>query len=411
MSFLAEIERHLGLPESNQLKYEPLLPSSNEIGRLLSAFSNTEGGILILGMLNKNKKISVTGLSDDFQVNAVLTNTISKLSPSPVIEYGFIQHASKKLFAIKVEKSGQFVAFNEFRYQIKAGKIQKLDLSNLVSQNTSPPITSNAALLNKILKYIIDNPGLININKHTVRETIFNSQISVQHAAQLIEQLQSSGHVKTYGGRYIGVSISTKDFFDSGGYVDPFFSANEVIPVEKRHLFISYNWTHKTTAKRLYDFFKLNGFRISMDDHALAYKDRISNFMESVRECDFAILIISDEYLRSENCMTEVLHILNDRNNLSKILPIRQADVEIFKSRDRIKYVEYWKQQVDERQKLLRTIENTSAIEEIKKLRTTKRIYQDIGDFLSEIADMITSTIEEQEKTDYKSIIDYIKKH
>lgn len=408
MSFLVEIEKHLGLPESNRLKYEPLLPSSSEIGRLLSAFSNTDGGILVLGMLNKNKKISVTGLSDDFQVDVVLTNTISKLSPIPVIEYGFIQHDGKKLFAIKVEKSDQFVAFNESRYQITAGKIQKLEFSNLIGKNTSQSVPSNALRLNKILKYIIDNPGLINISKHTVRETIFNSQISVQDAAHLIEQLQSSGHVKTYGGRYIGISANTKEFFDSGNYVTPLLSENTVVPVERRHLFISYNWMQKTTANRLYDFFKLNGFRVSMDDHSLAYKDRISKFMESIRECDFAIIIISDQYLKSENCMTEIMHLLNDRHSLSKLLPIRQEDVKIFKSQDRIKYVKFWKQQVEEKEALLTSIESTSAIEEIRKLKTAKRIYQDIGDFLSEIADMITSTIEEQEKIEFKDIIEYV---
>ena len=130
--------------------------------------------------------------------------------------------------------------------------------------------------------------------------------------------------------------------------------------------------------------------------------------MESIRSSDFAVLIISDEYLKSENCMIEVLHVLKERNSHDKILPIRHEDVKIFKPSDRIKYVEFWRLLVEEREIMLNGIDPTIAIEEFKKLRNAKLIHQGIGDFLSEIADMITNTIEEQEKTSYKNIINYI---
>lgn len=407
-SFEAEIEKCLGLPESNRLKYEPLLPSSSEIGRLISAFSNTEGGILVLGMLSKNNKVSVTGLSDDFQVNVVLANTMSKLSPSPAMQYDFIQYKGKKLFTIRVQKSFDIIKFNQSAYKIKAKKIYKLNPSSLINQSNSYQAPTKEARLNQILKYLVDNPGLINVNKHTVRETIFKSQITLQEATQLMDELKQTDRVKIYGGRYIGVAVNTKSFLESGGYVNSVIGGSNEQDSGKKNIFVSYNWAEKATANRLYEHLKARGFSPSMDDRRLAYKDSISSFMESIRGCDFAILIISEKYLMSENCMTEVLHILKERNSFSKILPIRQEEVKIFKSEDRIKYIQYWRKQVDEKENLLKGVDATSAIEEIRKLKTAKRIYQDIGDFLSEIADMITSTVEEQEKTDYQSIVDYI---
>ncbi|MNK11798.1 Divergent AAA domain protein [compost metagenome] len=407
MQFEDEIIKQIGLPESNRLKYAALLPSSNEIGRIISAFSNTQGGIFLMGILSKNNQFSVIGLSDDFQVNLVLKNTIAKLSPIPQIEYGFFHHQGKKLFAIKVKKSSQIISFKQLQYEIKLMKIQSLDSFAQHNPNTNILDMSNQSMLNLILKYLVDNPGLINVNKHTVRTTIFNNQISLSDAEELIEEIRKSGVVKIYGGKYIGVSIKTKPFIDNGGFLEPL--AVTTLPI-KKNIFISYNWNHKQTANKLYEFLKDNGYTPSMDGHDLGYKDLISTFMESIRASDYAILIISDEYLKSANCMTEVLHVLNDRNRNDKILPIRHEDVKIFKTVDRMKYVEYWKLQVDELQSILNDTDMTSAIEEIKKLKTAKRIHQDIGDFMSEISDMITSTIEEQEKTAYKSIIEYMER-
>jgi hypothetical protein len=222
----------------------------------------------------------------------------------------------------------------------------------------------------------------------------------------MISKLRGSGYVKSYGDKCIGVSTDTKPFFDTGGFSG--LTTNYLAQSPKKKIFISYNWNHKVAANKLYDFLKTNGYSPSIDDHNLAYKDSISTFMESIRVSDFAVLIISDEYLKSENCMIEVLHVLKDRNCHDKILPIRHGDVKIFKPFDRLKYIDFWKSQVEEREKMLNGIDPTTAIEEIKKLKNAKRIHQDIGDFLSDIADMITNTIEEQEVTSYKNIINYI---
>ncbi|PAW92094.1 hypothetical protein CKK33_00725 [Mucilaginibacter sp. MD40] len=402
MSLDEYVINKIGLPESDRLKYDALLPSSAELGRVICAFSNTDGGVLILGILVKNNKISIKGLSADFQVNVVLTNALSKLSPNPSVQSDFVVFQEKRLFVIKVDKSDQVIAYNQTAYGIKSKEIYKLEGTTAQEQ----PATNNEVFLDRILNYLIDNPGLINVNKHTIRETILNNKISVSDAQRLLAKLKIDGHVKSYGDRYIGYSADTKSFMDNGGYSKS--TKNYSTKLGGKHIFISYQWHHKLAANKLYEFLKTKGYIPSMDDHQLSYKDSISTFMESIRASDFAVLIISDEYLKSENCMMEVLHVLKERNSQQKILPIRHEDVRIFKTADRIKYVEFWQTQVRERERILEGIEATNAIEEIKKLRIAKQIYQDIGDFLSAIADMIINTIEEQEKTSYQSIMNFI---
>ena len=175
-----------------------------------------------------------------------------------------------------------------------------------------------------------------------------------------------------------------------------------------KNIFVSYSWKQKETASKLYNFLKAKGCNPAMDDHNLTYKDRLSTFMESIRASDYAILIISDDYLKSVNCMTEVLHILNERESYSRILPIRHENVKIFNSTERMKYIQFWKTQVEESTAVIENLDRISTIEESKKLKIISRIYQDIGDFLITIADMITFTIEMEEEFLYSNLLDYM---
>lgn len=398
--------KQIGLPESNRLKYEVLLPSNIEIGRLICAFSNTDGGLLVLGVLNKNSKISVKGLSDDFQVDIVVKNALLKISPTVKIERGFINYEGKKLYIIKVEKSNEIVTFNDVQYEISYKAIKKVTSQKVKNYNikSTEKVMPYANKLDIILKFLLDNPKRINVNRHTIKE-IFGDEISLSEAEQLIEKLKETDYVKSYSDRYIGVSIDTAMFLENGG-----FSGKGLNSLQSsiKNIFISYSWKQKETASKLYNFLKAKGCNPAMDDHNLTYKDRLSTFMESIRASDYAILIISDDYLKSVNCMTEVLHILNERESYSRILPIRHENVKIFNSTERMKYIQFWKTQVEESTAVIENLDRISTIEESKKLKIISRIYQDIGDFLITIADMITFTIEKEEEFLYSNLLDYM---
>lgn len=400
--------KQIGLPESNRLKYEVLLPSNIEIGKLVCAYANTVGGLLVLGVLNKNKKISIKGLSDDFQVDMVVKNSLLKISPPVKIERGFINYEGKKLYIIKVEKANEIVTYNEVQYEITHKTIKKVTSQKVSNYNSNitEKIMPYADKLDTILKFLLDNPKRINVNKYTIRE-IFANEISLSEAEQLIEKLQETKYVKSYSDRYIGVSIDTAMFLENGG-----FSGKDHNSLQSsiKNIFLSYSWKQKETAIKLYNFLKAKAYNPSMDDHNLAYKDKLSIFMESIRVSDYAILIISDDYLKSVNCMTEVLHILNERESYSRILPIRHENVKIFNSSDRMKYIHFWKTQVEESTAVIENLDRISTIEESKRLKITSRIYQDIGDFLITIADMITFTIEKEEEVLFSNLLDYMER-
>lgn len=142
------------------------------------------------------------------------------------------------------------------------------------------------------------------------------------------------------------------------------------------------------------------------DVRDLTYKSSISDFMESVRESDFVILLISDSYLRSKNCMKEVLHLLKDRNYEDKILPVIVKGTSIYSTVDRLMYTKHWLQEQENLKEVINYLPTTSVINEIKELKTVETITSSINDFLTYISDKKNLTFEDLKAESYSSILD-----
>lgn len=84
--------------------------------------------------------------------------------------------------------------------------------------------------------------------------------------------------------------------------------------MSRPEIFISYSWANKKTADKIFYDLTFVGFKVIKDDHTLEYNDRISEFMKRIRQADFALVLICDNYLKSFNCMTEIMQLRKDDN-------------------------------------------------------------------------------------------------
>ena len=142
------------------------------------------------------------------------------------------------------------------------------------------------------------------------------------------------------------------------------------------------------------------------------YKKRFKEFMNSLKEHDKVIMIISDQYLKSHACMYEVGQLMNSPNFESKILfivcserdekyykvpPEENIEAKLYNLHDRNQYILFWQSQCkvleedmikleDERARL----ETLNAINDIKHL-----IRDDIGVFMKYIAEVNGVTFDE----------------
>lgn len=151
--------------------------------------------------------------------------------------------------------------------------------------------------------------------------------------------------------------------------------------------------------------FQLNLVR---DVRDIEYKSSISNFMEKIRDTDFAILLISEDYLKSKNCLKEVIHLLKEKEYKDKILPIIIGKPSIYNTEGRVFYTKYWLDEKNKLETLIGSLPATAIINEIQELKTLEAISSNINEFLSYISDIKNVTFEELKKESYKSLIQSI---
>jgi hypothetical protein len=95
----------IGQPESKQLEYKAVLPPAATVAQLIGSFANTNGGAIVLGVVEDGKRVVINGLSDEFRAVQITRKSIDLLSPPPAVSYDYIVHKGKRLFVIDVKKS------------------------------------------------------------------------------------------------------------------------------------------------------------------------------------------------------------------------------------------------------------------------------------------------------------------
>lgn len=65
-------------------------------------------------------------------------------------------------------------------------------------------------------------------------------------------------------------------------------------------------------------------------DEKLGNYDELEGFMIEIGNCENAIMIISDTYLKRPNCMFELTQFLNSRNEKARFLPVIFKDLRYY---------------------------------------------------------------------------------
>ena len=110
-----------------------------------------------------------------------------------------------------------------------------------------------------------------------------------------------------------------------------------------REVFVSYAWTEESSAfvDELQKALEEQGIRLVRDREEMRYKDSIRDFMRRLGTGKGNRLLISEKYLKSENCMFEMLEIAQASAFRHRIFPILLTDANIYKATGRARYVRY----------------------------------------------------------------------
>lgn len=165
--------------------------------------------------------------------------------------------------------------------------------------------------------------------------------------------------------------------------------------MKRPEIFLSYSWVNKKIADKIYYDLTFVGFDVVKDDHSLKYTDKISDFMKKIRKSEFALLLICDSYLKSINCMTEIIQLHRDDNIWEKILPVICKDTKLYDVLDRYQYIKYWQEKSSEIEQVLKNLDPINATSLYQELKLYKEITQNIDLFLLNIKEQINISPEE----------------
>ena len=177
-------------------------------------------------------------------------------------------------------------------------------------------------------------------------------------------------------------------------------------------VFISYAWggEREEMVNQIDQALQKRGLKITRDKRDLGYKGSIKQFMEQIGQANCVIVVVSDKYLRSPNCMFELVEIADNKQFHDRIFPIVLADADIYDPVKRISYVKHWEEKRAELAEAIKTLDPAN----LQGIRDDMDLYDRIRDKISRLAstlkDMNTLTPGMHRESDFSHLYNAIEK-
>lgn len=169
-----------------------------------------------------------------------------------------------------------------------------------------------------------------------------------------------------------------------------------------REVFLSYAWGDETTegkireqaADALTAALIEYGFHLVRDRDRLRPGERISAFIRQLTHADHVVAVISDKYLRSPYCMYEIYKLWQKSQAdgdamLERLVPIVLPEVRIGNLRERIPYLEYWSEQAESLEALIRNPKLRPSSESWEEVRLVREFAHHVDDILVFLQDVL----------------------
>jgi len=222
---------------------------------------------------------------------------------------------------------------------------------------------------------------------------------------------------------YIEVE-KTKDYVYSNNkkYIK---KEEKIMELRETKIFLSYSHKEKDIAdileEKLYE--RAMYIDISRDTRDLKYRDNIEEFMQTISEHDFVLNIISDNYLKSRNCMYEVTELMRNRKFKDKLLfiiinkedrifyknEITDFAAKIYNPIDIQDYIKYWEDKSIELEESIDSIiKQENKMFGIKELTIVDKIQREIQEFIEYLKQSKGFSFKEFYDTEFKDIIEVL---
>src|SRR5215207_297894 len=179
-----------------------------------------------------------------------------------------------------------------------------------------------------------------------------------------------------------------------------------------RQVYFSYAWGGESEriVNELDTDLKTKGITVIRDKRDLGFKGMIRDFMQQIGRGHAVIIVISDKYLKSPNCMFELVEISRNKDLYDRVFPIVLGDADIYNPVNRIKYIKHWEEKLKELDEAMRSVSSAN----LQGMRDEIDSYDEIRDNISNLTfflkDMNTLTPEMHENSNFASLINALEK-
>jgi internalin A len=169
-----------------------------------------------------------------------------------------------------------------------------------------------------------------------------------------------------------------------------------------REVFISYAWGDDTpegqirakAVDALTSALEKDGFLPVRDRDQIRSGERISAFIRRLTRADIVVAVISDKYLRSPYCMFEIYKLWQKHQGdadalLQNLVPIVLPEVKVGNLRERLPYLEYWADQADSLEALIRNPKLRPSAESWEEVRLVREFAHHVDDILVFLQDVL----------------------
>jgi hypothetical protein len=178
-------------------------------------------------------------------------------------------------------------------------------------------------------------------------------------------------------------------------------------------VYISYAWRglSEEIADKIDQSLQRCGITICRDKRDIPFLGSIKKFMEEIGKGDRIIVIVSDKYLRSPNCMFELVKIFENTQFRDRVISITLNDAKIFNPIERLEYIKYWEEKANTLSNELKTVYQAN----LAGIHQDMDNYQSIRNHISELTSILKDTYspppETHDKDDYSLLFLEIKKY
>ncbi len=184
-------------------------------------------------------------------------------------------------------------------------------------------------------------------------------------------------------------------------------------PANQTNACVSYAWTEERSADpertgKVEEFCsKLTeaGRSIIRDTSHVALGDRLSTFMRQIGRSDRIYVFLSDAYLKSPNCMYELLTIWKTSGDDEEQFRLRtrvytMPGTDVFSIPARLKYAAHWKKQLAETQQVI----NENGVDVLGP--TDLKHFKQMQDFAHHVNEMLAQIVDILQPREFDQYID-----